>query len=45
MEISDKNKTLYQAIYTSIVKHGKLRVFEEFGFFKYIIIRETDECN
>ena len=45
MEISDKNKTLYQAIYTSIIENEKFITFQEFGFFDYFIFRESDRCN
>ena len=45
MAISNKNKVLYQDIYTSIIENKNIKIFKEFGFYNYIIFRESDRCN
>ena len=44
MSIPDKNETIYQVIYTSIIGERKLKALKEFGFFNYFIIPGEDEC-
>lgn len=38
MSIPDKNETIYQVIYSSIVQFGSMKILKEFGFFNYIIL-------
>ncbi len=42
MSIPDKNETIYQVIYTSIVSARNIKILKEFGFFNYFIIPGED---
>jgi len=42
MSIPDKNETIYQVIYTSIVSARNMKILKEFGFFNYFIIPGED---
>ena len=45
MFIPDKNETIYQVIYTSIVGQTSMKALKEFGFFSYFIFpAENGEC-
>ena len=45
MFIPDKNETIYQVIYTSIIGEKKMKALKEFGFFTYFICPgENEEC-
>ena len=45
MSIPDKNETIYQVIYTSILGFSSMKVLKEFGFFNYFIIPDDNfEC-
>ena len=45
MSIPDKNETIYQVIYTSIIEEKKIKALKEFGFFNYFIFPGVkDEC-
>ena len=45
MAIPDKNETIYQVVYTSIVEFRNMKLLKEFGFFDYYIVPEDDDCN
>ena len=45
MAIPDKNETIYQVVYTSIVDSRNVKLLKEFGFFNYFIIPGDDDCN
>jgi len=44
MAIPDKNETIYQVIYTSIVDIKNIKALKEFGFFNYFICPDEDGC-
>ena len=44
MAIPDKNETIYQVIYTSIVDIMNIKALKEFGFFNYFICPDKDDC-
>ena len=44
MAIPDKNETIYQVIYTSIVDIMNIKALKEFGFFNYFICPDEDVC-
>lgn len=45
MSIPDKNETIYQVIYTSIIKFSNMKVLKEFGFFNYFIFPGENNGN
>lgn len=44
MNIPDKNETIYQVIYNSIVGDKSIKSLQEFGFYKYFIYSDDPLC-
>ena len=41
--ITDKNKTIYKVIYTSITSINNIKILKEFGFFTYCVYPESND--